>query len=219
MRNSADNLDPQIQCANCVRRPSWSSIETVLRKGNELQVEVGGDFLLHFQKGFNGQQPIVTGVDVAANCEEAHGHCPIAIGEGALDDSFVREKGLQFSPQSYAFEQRAGRINARNSIRESGIHMEMRVDKRRRHQTPACVDDLASLRLNPWLNRDDLITGDGDIDPAAIKQGAVLHNDVKNHFCSSCDTRLIVHLYGMRPSVRGDRWHDATWRSTPELKE
>src|SRR5687767_9186184 len=105
MRNSTDNLDPQIQCANCIRCRSGISIKTVLRKGNELQVEVGSDFLLHFQKCFNGKQPIVTDVDVAANCEEAHGHCPIAVGKGALDNSFVREKGLQFTPQCYALEQ------------------------------------------------------------------------------------------------------------------
>ena len=72
MRDAADDIDAEIEGANGdSASPLGAAIEAVLRKGDELQVEVGCDFLLHLEQGFDRQQPVIADIDMGADAPEA----------------------------------------------------------------------------------------------------------------------------------------------------
>ena len=116
-----------------------------------------------------------------ADREQALGHGPIAIGEGALDDGVGRQRGLQLAPYSNAFEQRAAFIDARQAVTERGVHMEVRVDEMRSQQVAAGIDSLVRQRLQPRRHLGDLaaLHGDGDAG-AAVGQGCVGDKEVEH---------------------------------------
>ena len=115
-------------------RAARRAIEAVLREGDELQVDIGRDLLLHVEQRLDRQQPVVAGVDMAADGEQAHRHRPVAIGERAVAHGLMRQQRLQLAPQPDAFEQRARGIDARNAVGQRRIHVEMRIDEGRRDE-------------------------------------------------------------------------------------
>ena len=134
MRDAADDIDAEVERADGVLPGGRRAVEAVLREGDELQVDIGRDLLLHVEQRFHRQQPVVAGVDMAADGEQAHRHRPVAIGERALAHGLMRQQRLQLAPQPDAFEQRARRVDARNAVGQRRIHVEMRIDEGRRDQ-------------------------------------------------------------------------------------
>ena len=162
---------------------------TVLRKGDELKVEVGSDPLLRFEKRFDGQQPIVAHVDVAAHGKKAHGHGPVAIGERPFEHRLVGQERFQLAPQRDALEQGAGAIDARNAVGQRRVHMEVHVHERRRDEAAGRVDGVAGLGVDARCDRLDSAGGYGDVGAAAIAQGAVPDQNVDLHGPSAISAR------------------------------
>ena len=145
MRNAADDVDAHVERADGVLARRRRAVEAVLREGDELQVDIGRDLLLHLEQRLDGEQPVVADVDMGADGEQAHRDRPVAIGERALLHRLVGKQRLQLAPERNAFEQRAGRVDARDAVGERGVHVEMRIDEGRRDEVAGGVDDTAGL--------------------------------------------------------------------------
>jgi hypothetical protein len=117
----------------------------------------------------------------------AHGQQPlrygeVAVAQRAIDDSLLRQDGLQLAPQRDAFEERPRLVEPGQTERERRIHVEMAVHERRADEV-ACGIDLAAA-LNA-LKRLDRLYPTGrypDVDAAApVGQGGVPHDQVEAH--------------------------------------
>ncbi len=109
MRDAADDVDAQVERADGVFARGRRTVEPVLREGDELQVDIGRDLLLHLEQRLDGKQPVVADIDMGADGEQAHRHRPVAIAERPLLHGLVGQQRLQLAPERDAFEQRAGR--------------------------------------------------------------------------------------------------------------
>ncbi|MGF6728745.1 hypothetical protein OKW50_000826 [Paraburkholderia youngii] len=69
------------------------------------------------------------------------------------------------------FEQRARRVHARQTVRQRRIHMEMRIDERRRDERTGRVDFVARARGQVRFDRDDATRGDADVDWRRVMRG------------------------------------------------
>ncbi len=89
---------------------------------------------------------------------------------------------LQFAPQGNAFEQRAGLVEARLTKRQSGVHVEMAIDERRRDEKPTRIERLAGFRVECRSDRGDPAGGDGDVlSLAAVGEGGVADDEIEGH--------------------------------------
>ena len=159
MRNAADDIDAHVERALEILRRVRRAEIAVLRKGDELQVEIGRDLLLHFEQRFDREQPVVADIDMAADGEQALRHGEIAVAQRALDDRFVRQQRLQFAPERDAFQQRARVVEPRQAERQRRVHVEMAVDEGRRDQLAARVDRAAASPSISALDRGDAAAG------------------------------------------------------------
>ena len=71
MRNAADDVDAQVERALQVARGVRRAEVAVLRKRDELQVEIGLHPLLHLEQRLDREQAVVADVDMAADREQA----------------------------------------------------------------------------------------------------------------------------------------------------
>jgi hypothetical protein len=166
---------PHVQRAVEIGRRAGGAEIAVLRKGDELQIEIAADLPAHFEQRLDADQPVVAHVDMAADGEQPLRHREVAIAQGALDHRVGREQGLELAPQRDALEQRARPVEARHAHRQGGVEMEVRIDEGRRHQPPAGIDDVGRLRRDAAFHRDDAAVPAGDVEaPAAIGQAGVL---------------------------------------------
>ena len=143
VRNAADHFDAEVQRALQVVQRTGRAQHAVLRKRNQLQIEVRGDSLLDFQQGLHRQQARIAHVDVGANRQQSLGHRPVAISQRALDDGLESELRLELAPQRDALQQRAALIDARQPVGQRRVHVEMGVDERRRHELAGRIERLA----------------------------------------------------------------------------
>ena len=137
--------------------------ETVLGKGDELEVEEGGDLPLHLQQRLDRQKLIVADIDMAAHREAAARDGPAAELERARLDRLDGQMRLQLRPELDAFQQRAALVEPRPAEAEGRIHMEMRIDEGRGDQPAADVDLAGGLGLDPGRHLGDAPIGDRDI--------------------------------------------------------
>ena len=146
VRNAAHHVHAPVKGAlervHVLLRPGLAAQHAVLRKGHELHINIGRDAPLDFEQRVHRQQARVAHIDMGANGQQALGHRPVAIGHGALDQRLLREQGLEFAPQRNAFEQRARGVDARHAVAQRGVHVEMRVNKRRAEQLALRVQRL-----------------------------------------------------------------------------
>ena len=172
MRDAADDIDAEVERADCVFARRRRAVEAVLREGDELQVDIGRDLLLHLEQRLDGEQPVVADVDMGADGEQAHRDRPVAIAKRALLHRLMGEQRLQLAPERNAFEQRARDVDARDAVGERRIHVEMRVDegrrdeasRRRRRSRPASAGDRR-------LDGGDRLAVDADIGGACRRAG------------------------------------------------
>ncbi len=157
MRNAADHIDAQIERALELAHALRIAQYAVLREGHQLHVDVGRDLLLHLQQRFDRQQARVADIDVAANCQQALGHCPVAISHCAIDQRLLRQQGFEFTPQRNAFEQRARLVHARQAVAQRGVHVKVRVDKGRAQQQTLRVDDFVGWRVQTGSHFNDAL--------------------------------------------------------------
>jgi hypothetical protein len=187
MRNAADDVHAHRQRLLQELDAVGASQHAVLRERDELQVEVRLDALLDVQQRFHGKQTRVAHVDVRADREQPLGHGPVAVTQRALDDRLLREERLQLSPQRDAFEERAALVHARQSVRQRRIHVEVRVDERRREQVAAGVDHFRRGGIDARRHIDDAPARDEHIHAgAAIGQRCVGDQQVGHDSLTSC---------------------------------
>ncbi len=118
---------------------------------------------------------------MGADRKQPHRDGPVAIGKRSFLHSLMGEQRLQLAPERDAFEQRAGRVDARDAVGERRVHVEMRIDEGRRDEAAGRVHHAARLCLDARLDRRDAVAGDADIRGPAIGQGAALHDQVEAH--------------------------------------
>ena len=130
MRDAADDVDAEVERALEVARRGWGPEIAVLRKGDELQVEIGFHLLFHLDERFDRDQPVVAHVDMTANGEQALRDGEIAVGERALRHRFVGEMRLEFAPERDSLEQRAGDVEAGKAKRQRRVQVKVAIDER-----------------------------------------------------------------------------------------
>ena len=179
MRDAADDLDPHIQRADHVVPPGRRAIQPVLRKGDQLQVQIGGDAAAHLQHGLDPAQVVGGGVHMAADRQQAHRHRPVAISDGPVDHVIDAGQIAQFPPQRDPFQQGARGVHARDAIGQGGVQMEMRIDKGRADQIARGLDHPGGGGVHaPHLG--DAVAADGDIGHAAVGQRAALDDQIEH---------------------------------------
>ena len=186
MRNAADDVDAEIERALEIPRRGRRAEIAVLRKGDQLQVEIGLYPLLHLEEGLDREQAIVADVDVAAHGEKTLRHGEIAVAQRALGDGFLRQSRLEFAPERDPFQQGPGDVQPGQAERQRRVHMEVAVDERRRQKIAARIDGLLRLRADLRLDRGDASGGDRDVLPlASVRQRRVADDQVEIHRVSS----------------------------------
>ena len=181
MRYAADHVHAEIERALQVAKAVGRAQQAILREGHQLQIEVGRDALPYLKQGLHGQQAEVAGVHMRTNGQQTTGHRPVAVAQGALDDSVVGQLGLEFPPQGNAFEQRAAFVHAWLAIGQGRIEMEMRIDERRAEQQPLGVERFVRGGSQPFGHFGDAAVLDGDGHAgAAIGQRGVANKQVKH---------------------------------------
>ena len=181
MRDAADHVHAEIEGAQRVRPRRGVAIEAVLREGDELEVEIGPDLLAHLEKRPHPEQPVVAGVHVAADREQAHGDRPVAITERTLHHRVMGHPGLELAPERDAFEQGAGGVDARQAVAERGVHVEMWVHEGRRDEAAGEVDGATGLGLDARGDPGDAVASDGDVGAAAVGQRSAGQEQVEAH--------------------------------------
>lgn len=147
MRNAADDIEAHIERAVDKIDRARRAIIAVLRKGDELQVDVRLYLLANLDHRLSSEKTRIADIDMAANCQQALADGQVAIAQGALDHGFNGQHRLQLAPKCNPFQKRAGTVETRQTERQGCIHVEMRVDERRRHETVGSVDFLGCLML------------------------------------------------------------------------
>ncbi len=98
MRNAPDDIDALVERAvEIVERP-FGAQHAVLRKGDELQIEIRSDTLADVQQRIDGEKARIADVDVRADREEAASHRPVAIRERSFDQRLHGQQGFEFAP-------------------------------------------------------------------------------------------------------------------------
>ena len=179
VRNAAHHIHPQVERAHQLRHGARAAQHAVLRKGHQLQVEVGRHPAFDFQQGFYRQQARVADVNVAADRQQPFGHGPVAIGQRPLDQRVLRQQRLELAPQRNAFEQRARLVDTGQAIAQRGVHVKVGIDKGRAQQQALRVQRLGRRRLQARGDFDDaaVLHGDRHVG-AAIGQRDVVNQQV-----------------------------------------
>src|SRR5689334_10703853 len=140
MRNAADDIDTEIEGALELRGSAGRAKIPVLRKRDELQIEIGLDLALYRDERLDGEETGIADVDMAADGEKPLGDRPVAISERTRRYRFDRQHRLQLAPERDALEQGAGAVHPRQPEAQTRIHMEMRIDERCRDQEALHVE-------------------------------------------------------------------------------
>ncbi|MCY1425536.1 hypothetical protein D9M71_413250 [compost metagenome] len=181
VRDATDHLDAQVQRALEVVQRAGAAQQAVLREGDQLQVQPGFDLLLHVQQRLHRQQARIADIDVAADRQQALGHRPVAVLQGALDQRLLGQLRLQLAPQGDAFEQGAGGIHPRQAVGQGGVHVEVGVDEGRADQLAGGVQLLGGAGGQRGLQGDDAAGADGNVEAAAaVGQGAVADDEIEH---------------------------------------
>ncbi|MNT35047.1 hypothetical protein D3C72_1710590 [compost metagenome] len=181
MRNAAHHVHAHVERALQVVQRAGRAQHAVLRERHQLQVQVGAHALAHVQQRLHREQPRIAHVHMRADRQQPARHRPVAVGQRALDQRLLRQHRLELAPQRNAFEQRARLVHARQPVRQCGVHVEVRIDERRRHQVAGRIDLVGGVRGQCRLNRGDAARGNADIDAGApVGQVAVPQDQVEH---------------------------------------
>jgi hypothetical protein len=166
--------------AGQVRQPVRRAIQPVLREGDELQVQPGGDDAPDLQQRLNAEQPVVGRIHVAADRQQPHRDGPVAVGQRPVAHLFGSGRRAQLAPERDALEQGAGGVDPRQAVAEGRVHVEMRVDERRADEVTGRVDDGAGFGAEA-SDGGDAVALNADVGDGAVGQRPALHQDVEGH--------------------------------------
>jgi hypothetical protein len=74
MRDATDDINPFVESTFKVFHSAWRSVITVLRKGDELQIDVRRHSVLHIEQRVDRKLAVVANVDMAAYREKSARH-------------------------------------------------------------------------------------------------------------------------------------------------
>ena len=154
VRYATHHIHAHVKGAFKLVQPAGRPQHAILRKSHQLQVNVGGNHAFDLQHGLNWQHAGVTGVHMAANGQQPFGYSPVAVGKAALDQCISRQQWLEFTPQCNAFKQGAAFIDTGQAVAQGGVHVKVRVYKRRGEQVAARINRLGCLRASDWAFSD-----------------------------------------------------------------
>ncbi len=182
MRDAADDIDTEIEGAFEILRSRRGTVIAVLREGDELEVDIGGDPLFHVEQGLDGEEAIVADVDMGTDGEQALRDGKVAIAERPLGHRLMGEERLQLAPQANAFEQGAGTVEPGQAKRQGRVHVEMAVDEGRGDQPAVRLDGTRGLGGDAGFDGGDAAAFAGDVDAgAAIGKRRVADDEVEGH--------------------------------------
>ena len=98
------DVDAHVQGARQVRQAIRRAEQAVLRKCDELQVEIGCDEAADLEQGLDAAQAVVRCVDMATDCKETHRDRPVAVGERAVADFFDGGDPAKLAPERDALQ-------------------------------------------------------------------------------------------------------------------
>ena len=176
MRDAADNVHAEVERALKVARRVGGTEIAVLGKRDELQIEIGLHPLFHIEQRFDGDQPVVANVNMAANGEQALRDSEIAVTQRTLRHRFVGEMRFEFAPEGDSLKQRARDVQTRKSKRQGRVEMKVAVDEGRGEKVSVGVDRLSRFGHDRRLDRSDAAACDCDVlsrsaHPAALHYG------------------------------------------------
>ena len=182
MRNAAHHVHAQIERALEVVQAPWGAQHAVLRKGDQLQVQVGRNAVFDLQHGAHRQQAGVAGVHVAADGQQAFGHRPVAVSQRTFDQRLLGQHRLEFAPERDPFEQRSTVVDARQSVAERRVHVKVRIAERRAQQLALGIHGFVRRCVQTGCHLDDAPPLNGDRHVAtAIRQTGMGDQQVKHH--------------------------------------
>ena len=180
MRDTAHHIHTHIKRADGIGPRCRVAVETVLREGDQLQVDVVLHMLAHLQQRLDPQQPVIAGIHMAADRQQPHTCGPVAIVQRARHHILARHHLLQLAPQANALQQCARGVDARQPVGQGRIHVKMRVYKGRADQITGGVDHFTRLHITQITDRRDHGTLDTDIGDLSIGQRAALDQQIEH---------------------------------------
>ena len=181
MRNSADDLHAQIESAQGVFASIRASVESVLGKRDELQIQVWRYILLHLFQRMDSQQSVVAYVDMRPDRKQPHSYRPIAVFHCAVANGVVGEQWLELAPQFDSFKQRAGSVDPRNALGKRCVHVEVGINERRRGKAARKLQHFDRIRIDVWLYRCDFLVGNSDVGFAPVRKRTAFDKDIESH--------------------------------------
>jgi hypothetical protein len=97
MRNADDDLDAAIKGTFQRLNDTLSTEITILRKGDQLQIDIGLYPFADVEQGIDRQQTRIADIDLAANSEQPLGDSEVTIAQGAPNDRLMRQRRLQLA--------------------------------------------------------------------------------------------------------------------------
>ena len=195
MRDAADHIDAHVERAQQVRFGVRTAQQAILRKGDQLQVDVRGHKAADLDQRLGRGQAVVADIDMGADGQQPLCHGQIAIAQGAFHHRLDRQQRLQFAPERDAFQQRARPVQPGQAQAERGIHVKMRVDEGRRGKATGGVDLAQGLRVDGRAEADDPPALHRDIQrPSPIHQPRIPNDKIEHgvprgslaHIASKC---------------------------------
>ena len=139
---------PRSSARSRLLRGARRAVVAVLRKGDELQVEIGRDPPLHLEQRLDREQPRRRRCRHGCGWPAGPAPPPSRNRRSARSiTASARQQRLQLAPELDALEQRAGLVQARQAERQRRIHVEMASTKGGADQPARARRSLARLGL------------------------------------------------------------------------
>ena len=171
VRNATNDINAHIerslQVFQMLERAVTPSQQAILRESHQLQIKIRRDNALDFEQCLNGQQTRIAYIDMTADRQQSFAHSPIAIRQCTLDQRLLRQQRFKFAPQRNALKQSTRLIDSWQPIAQRGIHMEVRVDKRRADQHALRIDDHMCRSIQPCTDLDNFPGANRNSHPSA----------------------------------------------------
>ena len=181
VRDAADHVRSHVEGAEEEFRATGVGVDTILGKGDDLQVDPVAHLVLDLQQGLHRELVLVRGVGVGADEACPLGDLPIDRLLGPGLHRFESADLLLPAPDGDSLVQRAGDVGLQVRS-EHRVEMDVRVDQRARDEPARAVDHLAGLGRDPRLDGHNALALDGDVGRAhglvLVRHQRILQNDV-----------------------------------------
>ena len=90
MRDTTNHIDTFVEGADRIFQRVRAAIQPILRKCDQLQIDIASDQFADFQQRLDAKQAIVASVDMGPDGKQAHAGGPVAILQGAVANLLKR---------------------------------------------------------------------------------------------------------------------------------